>query len=191
MRNKLLKQLRVGIVPSWLALAISESKNCTYLDVLSFPKLVACEGQASILTLDEVFIYTLVQRDLHRLTDKVFSDFHTIADCDENAAFYLEHEKAIEALKEKLYRDAKLKEVTGGDSAIGVLETNPLDAEYYTPVRVDANTLLLIGSTTPVYQDDRAFYNAVIESLSGIAEFPEFKELEVFKRYLRHAVSGR
>lgn len=191
MRNKLLKQLRVGIVPSWLATLISERKDVNYHDVLAFPKMAVREGQASILTVDELFIYTLVQRDLHRLTDNVFSDFHTIADCDENAAFYLEHEKAIEALKEKLYRDAKLKEVTGEDSAIGVLETNPLDPEHYTPVRVDANTLLLIGSTTPVYQDDRAFYNAVIESLSGIAEFPEFKTLEVFKRYLRHAVSGR
>lgn len=191
MRNKLLKQLRVGIVPSWFAAAISERNDYTYRDVLAFPKLMACEGQASILTESELFIYTLVQRELHRLTDGAFSDLHTIADCDENAAFYLDHEAAMVALKEKLYRDAKLKEVTGGDSAIGVLETNPLDPEFYTPVRVDANTLLLIGSTTPVYQDKRAFYNAVIESLSGIAEFPEFKELEVFKRYLRHAVSGR
>jgi hypothetical protein len=191
MQNKLLKQLRIGIVPSWLSECVSARKDVQLSDLLSFPKLMACEGQASILTETELFIYTLVQRDVHRLTDKVFCDLHTIAESEENLAFLLANKDALAAVEKKFNTDEKVRNAVGEDSAIGVLETNPLSAEYYTPVKVDGNTLLLIGSTTPVYQDDRAFYNAVIESLSGIAEFPQFKELEVFRRYLRHAVSGR
>lgn len=181
-----IKRLRVAVIPSWLDELINQSPDLSYVDLLCFGTLAETKG--SILSEEQVIIYALTQGYINALTDRAFSDVATIADTEANQAFLSDRAAKVEKVRVTVNVNDALAEKK--ESALSFNPVGMMAKEHYHPTMLDSDTLLLIGSRVPVYQDERAFYNALLETVGSKIEFVEFKLYEFFKRYLRVAVFG-
>lgn len=181
-----IKRLRVAVVPSWLDEVVTTSPDLSYQDLLCFSKLL--ETKSSILSEEQVIIYALTQNFVNAFTDRAFEDIPSIASTDANALFLADRSKKVENVRISVNVSDALAEKN--ESPLSFQATGLMAKEYYLPLLVDSDTLVLIGSRVPVFQDERAFFNALLETVGGKLEYGEFKQYEFFKRYLRVAVSG-
>lgn len=186
MKITAIKRLRVALVPSWLDELVSASPDLSYKDLLCFSTLL--ESKGSILSEEQVIIYALTQNYINGFTDRAFEDLPSIATTDGNALFLSDRGKKVEKVRISVNVTDALAEKS--ESSLSFTPTGLMAKEYYLPLPIDSDTLLLIGSRVPVFQDERAFYNALLESIGDKLEYAEFKQYEFFKRYLRVAVSG-
>lgn len=180
------KRLKIAIVPSWLSELVTLSTDLCYEDLLSYSKLV--DEKSSIVSEEQVIIYALTQSYLTAFTDRAFMDIPLVGSTDENAIFMKAREIKVEnvnvmALAQEASNKGQENELSFNPVGIGA-------KEYYMPLLINSDTLLLIGSITPVYKDARAFFNAVLETVGDKLDFTEFKQYQFFKHYLRHAVTG-
>ncbi|UQT03135.1 hypothetical protein TOTORO_02720 [Serratia phage vB_SmaS-Totoro] len=186
MRIDSVSRLRVGIVPSWLAEIVSMSPDLEFSDLLVFSELA--DKKSSILSQDEVLIYALTQRYLNTFAEDVFSDTTALCNTMENSAFISDHaERLLAVEKETLLKD----QLSKGKDLLGVSENQDaiLSKEFYSPMMLGTDTLLLIGSKSAVYEDKRAFLNAVVEAIAGAVTYPDFRHYNFFRQYLKHAIS--
>lgn len=187
MRIDSVSRLRVGIVPSWLADIVTMSPDLNYSDLLVFSELA--DSKSSILSKDEVIIYALTQRYLNTFVEDVFSDAIALSNTMENSLFIADNAARLQTVeKDTLLKDQLAK----GKDQLGIF-SNPdsiLGKEHYMPLMVGTDTLLLIGSKSAVYEDRRAFLNAVVEAVAGVLAYPDFKGYDFFRHYLRHAIDA-
>lgn len=181
-----IKRLRVALVPSWLDELVSLSPDLCYNDLLCFSTLL--ETKSSIVSEEQVIIYALTQNYINGFTDRAFEDIPSIAASDANALFLADRSSKVEKARITVNVTDALAEKR--ESALSFTPTGLMAKEHYLPLLLNSDTLLLIGSRTPVFSDERAFYNALLETVGGKLEYREFKFYEFFKRYLRVAVSG-
>lgn len=179
------KQLHVTIVPSWLNELVTLSPDLTYSDLLSYDKLLT--EKTRILTDEQIFIYVITQNYLNAFTHKNFSDQKSISARDDNAAFIEQHLHAVQKVTDKIGIENSIAKIgTGEKTAFN--QATLLTKEFYQPLLIEGDNLLLIGSLSPVYKDKRAYYNALMEEVASSLDMAEFKHFELFKHYLREAV---
>ncbi|QPX76696.1 hypothetical protein [Serratia phage vB_SmaM_Yaphecito] len=186
MRIDSVSRLRVGIVPSWLAEIVSMTPDLEFSDLLVFHELA--DTKSSILSKDEVLIYALTQRYLNTFAEDVFSDTIALSNTMENSAFINDHAARMLALeKETLLKD----QMAQGKDQLGISGNQDLilDKEFYVPLMQGTETLLLIGSKSAVYEDKRAFLNAVVEAIAGSVSYPDFRHYNFFREYLKYAIT--
>lgn len=179
------KRLQVTIVPSWLNELVTLSPDLCYSDLLSYDKLLT--DKARILTDEQIFIYVITQNYLNAFTHKNFSDQVSISACDDNAAFIEQHQQVLQKVSDKIRIEDTVTKI-GDGSKVALNRATLLSKEFYQPLLVGDNNLLLIGSLSPVYSDKRAYYNALLEEVAKALDMSEFKSFELFKHYLRESV---
>lgn len=188
MKKRPVNPLKIVLIPSWLAEILRSTPGYELCSILTPEKL------SGILNGDDILIFALLQDSINSLTDSAYSDIQRIdydtplASLFESPAVYLE---AKNKMREDAQRDREINnspEIENNKSSL-IKDQSPLDGEYYVPVMLDQYTIGLVGTTESNYKDLRAYYNSVIETLSANGvPYVVFKQLEVFRRYLKHAI---
>lgn len=181
-----IKRLRIALVPSWLDEVVSQSPDLNYEDLLCFSQLL--ETKSSILSEEQVIIYALTQDYINAFTDRAFDDIPPITTTENNAVFIADRSEKMKKVRTTVNVNDALAEKEEG--ALSFTATGTMAKEHYFPLLVNSDTLFLIGSRTPVFGDERAFFNAVMETVGDKLEYREFKQYTFFKHYLRVAVTG-
>lgn len=180
------KRLKVALVPSWLSELVVLSPDLNYEDLLEFPKLLAEKG--SILSEEQVIIYALTQDYINAFTDRAFIDLPNIVTATHNEAWLADRAAKVE--KTRLTISINDSAMEKREGALTFTATGLMAKEHYTPMLIDSDTVLLIGSRSPVYPDSRAFFNALLESVGDKLDYTEFKLYDFFRQYLRVATAG-
>lgn len=186
MNNYAMKRLKVAIVPSWMSELVALSPDLNYSDLLCYASLL--EEKSSILSEEQIIIYALTQANLNGLTENAFKDMPLVGESEANLNFLTDRARLVSKIEDTIkIREAQL------DNPKDALNIAPIGLgakEFYSPLMITEDVLLLIGSVTPVYKDPRAFYNAVLETVGNKSYYAEFKQYEFFRYYLRYAVTN-
>lgn len=185
--------LKVILIPSWLNEVIPTQNGIKQYDlVLKIGCLI------DILNTEDLFNFIKSQKELNRLYSGAFADIPTInyeAQYTDNLIpdvsvddFKKEHERALNNLDWKK-RIEDMKERRGLNPVYKGEESNT--EEYYVPMLLDQEYLLLVGTVESPYKDPRAFFNELLELLNRNGYgFESFKHKCLFKHYLYNAISN-
>ncbi|WNT47101.1 hypothetical protein SPLA10_PHROGS00040 [Salmonella phage SPLA10] len=183
--------LKVAVVPSWLCEAVTCSR-IPWEDLHSFNKLYTYAEQG-VLDKEEVYAYIMANQRLVKMFGDVFSDLQMISNADENLQFIANHQAGLDAFDRVMQDEEVMRKLEGSNdtSETSIFKTRPnlLEKEFYSPKVVQAEVLYLVGSCESTYKNSRAFYNAVIESVSNVLPFEVLKKTNLMKHYLRNAVN--
>lgn len=189
MRNGVINNLQVGIIPSWLYSVVQTLPNFDLERLACFDSVFNMYETDDILTYEDVLAYVALQSELDKLTEQKFSDLYKISGSESNLNFCQKHATDITDYVEASLANRKLKERLRDSDSVSMI-SDALAREHYTPYLHKGTYLFLIGSTEQVYPDARAFHNALMECVMSGLPYDAVRHTEMFKHYLRNATTA-